>query len=130
MPAIDTNILIRYLVKDDEQQYQQVMNFFENHRDSSLKINLPVVMEAYWVLTSTYKYSKVEFIETFRRLINTQGFQVQSASIIEIALNEFEHSNADFEDCLISVLNESTRDAPTFTFDIKASKLSGMKLLD
>jgi predicted nucleic-acid-binding protein len=130
MPAIDTNILIRYLVRDDEGQYQQVLTLFEAHRKSSIKVNLPVVVKTCWVLLKSYNYSKKEFIETFRLLLETQGFEFQSDVVIGKALEAFEKSNADFEDCLISELNKARNSAPTFTFDKKASKLKGMKLLE
>lgn len=129
MPAIDTNILIRYLVRDDEEQFQKVIGLFTKYREVNLIINLPVVMETCWVLASSYNYSKKELIETFRQLINTEGLNVQSDTIIDQALTEYERSNADFEDCLIAVKNNLTNHNPTFTFDKKASKLKGMKLL-
>ena len=129
MPAIDTNILVRFLVKDDEEQFQQVLSLFKRYRESAIKINLPVLMETYWVLTSTYNYSKVRLIDTFRMLLKTQGLKIQSGRVIEKALKELEGSSAGFEDCLIAELNNSTNEVPTYTFDKKASKLKGMKLL-
>lgn len=129
MPAIDTNILIRYLSRDDEEQFLKVLELFADYREVGLVINLPVIMEASWVLQSSYHYSKQELIKTLRQLINTKGLIIQSDKIIEKALNEYERSNADFEDCLIAAQNNSSGDNPTSTFDKKASKLKGMKLL-
>ncbi|MEX0845606.1 MAG: type II toxin-antitoxin system VapC family toxin [Balneolaceae bacterium] len=130
MPAIDTNILIRYLVRDDVNQFQKVLVLFEENRESLLKINLTVITEAAWVLSSSYNYSKDELIKAFRQLLKTEGIVLQPEKIIEKALDAYEYSNADFEDCLIAVQNELTNDSPTFTFDKKASNLSGMKLLE
>ncbi len=129
MAAIDTNILIRYLVRDDEGQFKQVLALFEEYRENSLRINVPVIIEAAWVLSGSYNYSKDELIKTFRHLIKTEGLDVQNDKIIEKALDMYEHSNADFEDCMITAQNEFTNHSPTFTFDKKASKLKGMKLL-
>lgn len=129
MPAIDTNILIRYLVRDDEDQFRQVLALFEEYRESPLRINLSVIIETAWVLSSSYSYSKAELIDTFRHLIKTEGLDVQNVSIIEQSLDMYETSNADFEDCLIATQNEFANYSPTFTFDKKASKLTGMKLL-
>lgn len=130
MPAIDTNILIRYLARDDEEQFLKVLELFADHREIGVLINLPVIMEAYWVLESTYNYSKQELIKTFRQLIKTEGLVVQSDKIIEEALIKYEESKADFENCLIAVQNNSISEDPTYTFDKKASKLKGMKLLE
>ncbi|MDR9417171.1 MAG: type II toxin-antitoxin system VapC family toxin [Gracilimonas sp.] len=121
MPAIDTNILIRYLARDEEEQFLKVLELFAEYRDVGLVINLPVIMEAAWVLRSSYNYSKQELIKTFRQLMNTEGLVVQSDKIIQKALDEYERSNADFEDCLIELQNNSTGDSPTYTFDKKAS---------
>ncbi|MDZ7808339.1 MAG: type II toxin-antitoxin system VapC family toxin [Gracilimonas sp.] len=129
MAAIDTNILIRFLVRDDEGQFQQVLALFEEYRERSLTINVHVIVEAAWVLSGLYNYSKDELIQTFRHLINTEALDVQDDKIIEKALDMYELSNADFEDCLITAQNEFTNHSPTFTFDKKASKLKGMKLL-
>lgn len=129
MAAIDTNILIRFLVRDDEGQFQQVLALFEEYHERSLRINVHVIVEAAWVLSGSYNYSKDELIQTFRHLINTEALDVQNDKIIEKALDMYELSNADFEDCLITAQNEFTNHSPTFTFDKKASKLKGMKLL-
>jgi|AntRauTorckE6833_2_1112554.scaffolds.fasta_scaffold00185_7 predicted nucleic-acid-binding protein len=129
MPSIDTNILIRYLVRDDVDQFQKVLILFEENRETLLKINLTVITEAAWVLSSSYNYSKEEVINAFHILLKTEGLEIQPNNIIEKTLDIYESSNADFEDCLIAVQNETTNDSPTFTFDKKASKLKGMKLL-
>jgi|AntRauTorckE6833_2_1112554.scaffolds.fasta_scaffold00658_19 predicted nucleic-acid-binding protein len=129
MPSIDTNILIRYLVRDDESQFRKVIELLKEYQESTLTINIPVIMESCWVLRSTYNYSKNELIETYRLLLKTKGLNIQSNKTVELALDEYEKSNADFEDCLIAVVNEISNQVPTFTFDKKASKLKRMKLL-
>lgn len=129
MIGIDSNILLRFLLRDDEQQYQQVLAFFENIGKEQVYVNLVVLTEAWWVLDHIYDYTKNELIDTFELLLNSKEVAFSEADSIFKALNTFKTSKADFEDCLIAQLNTNVLLSGTYTFDKKASKLKGMKLL-
>lgn len=129
MPSVDTNILVRYLVRDDEKQFRKALFFFQEQHDNIIHINLIVLLETWWVLKSIYNYEKVKLIKIIQQLIYTQGLEFQSELAILNAIELYENTNFDFEDCLIDTLNMSAGHEPTYTFDKKASKLKGMQLL-
>ncbi|SMO57567.1 PIN domain-containing protein [Gracilimonas mengyeensis] len=130
MKGIDTNILLRYLLRDDEEQYQKALSLFKGIGNDQFFVNLVVVTEVWWVLDYIYNYKKEELISTFEILLQSKEIVFQEAESIFKALNTYKKSNADFEDCLINQLNENIHAAVTYTFDKKASRLKGMNLLE
>jgi len=122
----DTNVLVRLIINDLPDQAQKVNRLLNDGLD--LYVNEVVVSELYWVLTSIYKFNKNEFIEAVDDLIETQGIIFSNVEMITQALTFFVNSSADFTDCLINAINQAQQ-IKTLTFDKKASKLSGMKLL-
>ena len=126
MIGADTNVLVRLIINDLPDQAQKVNRLLNDGLD--LYVNEVVVSELYWVLTSIYKFNKNEFIEAVDDLIETQGIIFSNVEMITQALTFFVNSSADFTDCLINAINQAQQ-IKTLTFDKKASKLSGMKLL-
>ena len=70
MKGIDTNILIRFLIGDDELQAKKVYNIFkkaESEKDE-LFVPLLVILELIWVLESVYAIHRTEILESMREL--------------------------------------------------------------
>ena len=130
MKGIDTNILLRYLLRDDEQQYQKALSLFKETGSDQFFVNLVVVTEVWWVLDHIYNYNKEDLIATFEILLQSKEIVFQEAESILKALNTYKTSNIEFEDCLINHLNQDIHQSITYTFDKKASRLKGMKLLE
>lgn len=126
MIGADTNLVVRFLTRDIEEQAQKVKSLLE--KGEKLYINETVLTELYWVLTNVYDYSKNEFIQALDQMTNTEGFVFFDGQIINASIADFIDSSAGFSDCLIHQLNTS-KDLKTLTFDKKASKLKGMKLV-
>ena len=130
MPALDTNALVRYLTADDKKQFETAKKFIENTiPDETLFISISVSVELEWVLRSLYELNKAMIITTFNRLLEALEIQFQDDSAIEIALSLYADNNADFADCL-HIASAQTQDRiPLMTFDRKASRVDGAKLL-
>ena len=64
MIALDTNILIRFLLRDDEKQAQAVYRIFQTaeERGEILFVPLLVVLETLWVMDSVYRISRREIL--------------------------------------------------------------------
>lgn len=127
MIGADTNILVRFLVRDEPNQAEKVRTLLKN--GEVLFVNQVVLSELYWVLVKVYGYSKFDFIIAVDALLETEGFQFFDNDVVRLALTDYIHSSAGFVDCLINRLNK-TRVSGTLTFDKKAAGLKGMKLLD
>jgi predicted nucleic-acid-binding protein len=126
MIGADTNILVRLIMADVEKQAQKVNEML--NAGTVLYVNEVVVSELFWVLTSIYKFTKNEFIEALDALIDTKNIFFFDNGAIKKALTLYVNSSAGFTDCLIDQINLN-QGIETITFDKKASKLKGMKLL-
>ena len=71
MKALDTNVLVRFLVKDDEQQAKAVYRKFKQTEVNQevLFISVPVVLETIWVLESVYEATRQEILDSVDDLL-------------------------------------------------------------
>lgn len=129
--SLDTNILARLIVQDDEAQANLAAKLLEGHarRSEALWIPISVVLELEWVLRSRYKFNKVEVIQTFSGLLATIELVFESEGALEQALASYEDGGADFGEYLHLALAQYGQALPFWTFDTKASKTVGAKLL-
>lgn len=133
MIGIDTNILIRYLTKDDEDQSNEASKLFEQYSgiESSIYINNIVLCEVVWVLEAAYKYPKQDIIRALKLVLQTPEFAFENHVTIVKVLYDYEQSNgADFSDILISATNTDKGCIITYSFDKKACKHGYFKNLE
>ena len=78
MPAVDTNILVRFIVRDDALQLESVIRLMRQCVDCGELIFVPVtvLLELEWVLRARFNFSKEEVIEAFDALRECQEFCV------------------------------------------------------
>ena len=126
MVGIDTNVLVRYLVREDEVQYERARRRIhrEAHADSVL-ISLLVMLETEWVLRSRYQLAKADIVGAFSALLDAADVHFEDESSLEESLYLWKDSNADFADCLISARHRRLGCTATASFDNKALKLPG-----
>lgn len=127
MLGVDTNVLVRYLVQDDAQQYQKARRLIarELAKGEPILISLLVLLETEWVLRSRYQMGKSQCLMTISALLDTVDLRFEDESCIEQALYSWKDSNADFADCLIEARNRRLGCENTATFDAKALTLAG-----
>lgn len=130
MPALDTNVLVRYLVADDNRQYQIAKSLIESTVDEVLFVPLTVSIELEWVLRSRYDLDKSLIISTFNQLLESREVQFQEEPSVEVALNLYSDNNSDFADCFHIAIAYSNDMTPLITFDRKASRIPGTELLE
>lgn len=125
MIGIDTNVLVRYLVQDDEEQSLKVSRLIEKcaGNPKSIFINNIVVCELIWVLARGYKYSKNQIILVLKEMFLTLEFAFENHQILWLSLSEYEKSDADFSDVLIGKINIANECKHTVTFDQAALTL-------
>ncbi len=130
MPALDTNILVRYLVADDTKQFQSAMTLIESaDEEAPLFLPLSVVIELEWVLRSLYSFDKTTLITTFNQLLGTRELVFQDEDIVEVAISLYTENNTDFADCLHIATAHVHDYTPMMTFDRKAARVSGTELV-
>lgn len=131
MPALDTSILVRYLVADDKQQFELAKKLIESAlNDESHFVPLSVSIELEWVLRSRYEFTKELILDTFSRLLESREIHFQDESSVEIALSLYTDHNIDFADCFHIAIAYSYDEVPLMTFDRKASRVTGAAIVD
>jgi predicted nucleic-acid-binding protein len=129
--SLDTNILVRYIVKDDDRQSLVVAKVFEQHirRSESLWVPVTVMLELEWVLRSRYKFPKADVIRAMSTLLDTFELEFESEGALEQALSSYEDGSADYAEYLHLALARKGGALPFLTFDQQASKAAGTRLL-
>ena len=127
MIGLDTNVLVRFLLRDDEQQAEMAKALID--RQEIIVISLLTVQETEWVLRTYGKLSKPQVIATFRLLLDAYNLMIESEFILEEVLLMYEASNADFSDCLMTVQYLQLGCEHMVTFDQKAARLEGVVLV-
>ena len=127
MIGIDTNVLVRFLVRDDQEQFERARRLVrrETQGGETVLISLIVLLETEWVLRSRYGLAKTEILTALSALLDTVELQFEDVQSIEAALYSWENSVAEFAECLIDARHHTLGCRTTATFGSKASKLAG-----
>jgi predicted nucleic-acid-binding protein len=125
MIGLDTNVLVRFLVRDDEEQYERARRRIRREAQAGepALISLLVLLETEWVLRSRYKLGKSEILSAFSDLLSSVDLRFEAEAAIEEALFVWQDSGAQFADCLIGARNRALGASATATFDQGALKL-------
>lgn len=127
MIGVDTNVLVRFLVRDDEAQFERARRLIkrETGRGESVFISQLVLLETEWVLRSRYGVTKTAMIAALAALLEARELQFEDEPSVEEAVFVWKDCSAEFADCLINAHHHSLGCRATATFDAKALKLSG-----
>jgi predicted nucleic-acid-binding protein len=127
MLGLDTNVLVRYLVRDDSLQFEKARRLIRRERSSGkpVLISLLVLLETEWVLRSRYGLAKVEILSAISALLDASDLAFEDEPSVERAVYSWKDSSADFADCLIEARNRRIGCRATATFDTKALKITG-----
>lgn len=129
MIGLDTNVVVRYLTRDDEAQWQKAVEII-NQSESCFICNV-VLCEIVWVLKGKpYKYSLAEIMRTLELMLQSPKFEFENKSIIYQAINLTKQGQADFADYLIGAVNQHHGAIDTVTFDHKLKSAKKFKVLE
>jgi predicted nucleic-acid-binding protein len=125
MIGLDTNVLIRFLVRDDEEQFERGRKLIRRQAQDGqpVRIGLLVLLETERVLRSRYKLKKDEILSAFSDLLSAVDMSFEDEPSIEEALFVWKDSPAQFADCLIGARHRALGCTATATFDGAALKL-------
>lgn len=132
MIGLDSNVLIRYLARDDEAQFRAAERAILSAVEAGepIRIALPVLLETIWVLRRLYSVDRLRIAEIVQALLDLSAFVLEDEAIVEAALDAHQGGGADMADCLIGFANASAGCRTTLTFDLRAAKAPGFQLLD
>lgn len=122
---IDTNILLRFLLKDIPHQAEEARKVFKQAEKDKVKLIIPqiVIFEIVFQLIKVYKFEKNKVIDAIKVILNTDYFEVQDNEVFQESLKKFKLANISFADCFLASYSEKQK-CEVFTFDKKLKKLS------
>jgi predicted nucleic-acid-binding protein len=129
MKGVDTNILVRFFVRDDLQLTERAGQFVRARSPSDPGVvNHVVLCEFVWVLERSYRIPRQNIIEALDLVMRSERFKVADPEDVWFALQEYE-DGADFADALIAKINLRLGCEHTATFDHKAARRPGFRAL-
>jgi len=129
--ALDTNVLVRFLVRDDEKQAQAVFARFKRAEQTreTLLVPLLVVLETIWVLESAYDKSRREILDALEDLTMLPILEFEKQAVVGRLLEEGRRNPCDLPDLLIALSAQAGGCGSCLTFDRQASKHPFFQLL-
>ena len=120
MRAVDTNVLVRLLVRDDAAQVTAAEAFVE----SGAWVSHLVLVETLWVLDAVYERKPDQVALAVDLLLNHTSLTVQDADVVTLALEAYRNRpSLGFSDCLILEIARRAGHVPLGTFDKNLAKL-------
>jgi predicted nucleic-acid-binding protein len=129
--GLDTNVLLRFAVDDDEVQAKAVRRLLSELKSGDVfYVNLAVLLEAVWTLRRFYRYSREKCLIFVEGLLEQRAIELDDHEVIGHALLDSRDTGSDFADAVIAQLNRHAGCELTLTFDKAAAKsVPGMELL-
>jgi predicted nucleic-acid-binding protein len=122
--AVDTNVLVRLVTRDDAKQTSAAERFVEG----GAWVSHLVLMEATWVLASVYEVSAADLAVAIDMLLNHKDLTVQDSEMVAAALQQYQSKPAiGFSDCLVLEVARKAGHLPLGTFDRNLGKLEGVE---
>ena len=125
MIGFDTNILVRHLTGDHEDQSPRARRLLLDELTSAEPgyVNLVVLVELGWVLRTSYKHAPAQIAGAMEGLVRLRSLIVEEAVLVLRAAGLVRQRKVDFGEALIAVLNAARRCEKTLTFDRDALRL-------
>jgi predicted nucleic-acid-binding protein len=126
MRAIDTNVLVRLLARDDARQVAAAERFVEG----GAWVSQLVLMKAAWVLDSVYALAPAAIATAIEMLLGHQNLSLEKAEVVAAAVAQFRKKpTLGFSDCLIVEAARKAGYTPVGTFDRELGKLDDVQRL-
>ena len=126
MRAVDTNVLVRLITRDDRKQVASAEAFISK----GAWVSTLVLVEASWVLAAVYELTHLEIATAIDMLLQHKDLTIQESDTVAAALEQYRRRPAlGFSDCLILEVALKAGHVPLGTFDRDLGKLDGAERL-
>jgi len=117
--TVDTNIILRIILKDNPDMEKEVINFI---KINDILIRNEVLAEVIYVLSKSYNISRQDVYVYVMKILKLKRARTESNDVILLALETFKDKSLDFVDCLLYAYNKISG-CEIYTFDKKLNKL-------
>lgn len=130
MIALDTNVLVRFLVQDDPLQAQLATDIVEQLTDDAPGfLSREVLIELVWVLERAYRFGRAEIAIAIGDLLSATELEIEGADAVAPALELYRNDGFGFADLMIAAAARRVGAVELVTFDKKAARLKGVRLI-
>ena len=130
MIALDTNVVVRFLVQDDKKQAEIATCLFNKLTEQEPGyICREVIIEVVWVLERAYRLTAKQIAPAIEGLISSKELIVEDAERVAIALNKIQEGGAGFSDRMILLASLDAKCTGLATFDKALGMDDGVILL-
>ena len=130
MTAVDTNVIVRYLVADDPGQSEAARSLLEQLTpDNPGFICREVVIEAAWVLERSYRFTRTRIAEVLMDLTASDSLVVEDGDDVVAAAHRYRQGGVGFSDLMILAAAERAGALPLYTFDRRLGWKRGVVLV-
>jgi len=129
---VDTNVFLRFFVRDVEPFYLSAKELFEKAEKGSVKLETSdlVVAEIVWVLESYYAFSRAEIQRVIDTILETRNIKVANQSRVTEAVRHYSSGKIDFIDAYNIAYMKAKNFKKVATFDVKHFKnIEGLELV-
>ena len=126
MKALDTNVLVRFLVRDDKKQAEIVYRLFKRAEGKNEPFFVPllVVLETMWVLESVYEIPREEIRTSLQEVLLMPILIFEAQPVLQRTLSSAQTNKIDLADLLIAHSAKLSNCDGVLTFDKKASNFT------
>jgi predicted nucleic-acid-binding protein len=126
MHAVDTNVLVRLITRDDARQVASAEKFVRG----GAWVSHLVLVETMWVLDSVFDLGKAQIAKAVEMLLSHRDLVLQDPEVIQAALVRFrKNTKVGFSDCMVLEVARKAGHIPLGTFDRALSKSDGAEQL-
>ena len=130
MTAIDTNVLVRYLVRDDAEQAEAARALLEGlTRERPGFVCREAVVEVVWGLERVYRFGRVEIADVLLELLATDCLVFESADDVIRSVLRYRQGGPGFSDLMILAAANRAEALPLHTFDGRLARVEGASLV-
>jgi predicted nucleic-acid-binding protein len=123
MRAVDTNVLVRLLARDDPEQAHAAEDFVA----AGAWVSHLVLVETVWVLDAVFKRNAVQIAAAVEMLLDHSALAIQDSDVVAAALECFrQRPGLGFSYCLVVEVARKAGQLPVGTFDRNLAKLDGV----
>ena len=130
MIALDTNVLVRFLTRDDPAQSALAADLIGTLTpDAPGYLCREVVLETTWVLERAYRYPRADIVLAIEGLLAALELVIETADEVGAALLAYAQGSIGFADLMVAAAARRAGAERLVTFDRRAANLPGVELL-
>ena len=130
MTALDTHVIVRYLVKDNAEQAEAARQLLDGLTPTQPGfICREVIIEVAWVLERSYRFPRTRISDALMELTAVDNLVIEDANEVAVAAHRYRQGGVGFSDLMILQKTQRMGYSPLYTFDQKLGRLQGATLL-